>query len=421
MQDIDQNMDDLFRKAAEQYPLKINESRWDDIAARMAPVPVIKPAVNKTFSKKFIGLVLLFIALLLVGALFTIIPGNNKMQELIHTSPDKKAHSSNIFKNEKTGINNSIAKEDKLRPQTKVNIRPSLPLLTTYSVQHNKERIRMQTKGYTTFGTNRNDPTENFAADINFLEINTPVPGNNTTNNIISQEAEKSDIEEPGEETDVEKEKQIVKESYLKIKVSAPQERGLYFGLIAGPLLDEVKNQGLKKTGFSGGIIAGYQFKNHLAAETGLLFASKPYFSSGKYFSMDKISSAMPAGMQMLSLEGNTRVWELPMKLKYDFLNKNRSNVFISAGITSYLMTYEKNNYLVNMNGSQQTMISSYKNKSRSLVSTFDISVGFEHKTGKSNKIRIEPYIQIPLKGMGVGSMPMISTGLRLGITKFTN
>ena len=80
----------------------------------------------------------------------------------------------------------------------------------------------------------------------------------------------------------------------------------------------------------------------------------------------------------------------------------------------------DKNNYLVSMNGSQQTMISSYKNKSRSLAASFDISAGYEHKIGKSNYMRIEPYIQIPLKGMGVGSMPMISSGLRIGITKFT-
>ena len=73
------------------------------------------------------------------------------------------------------------------------------------------------------------------------------------------------------------------------------------------------------------------------------------------------------------------------------------------------------------MNGAQQTMISSYKNKSRSLAATLDISAGYEHKLGKSNYFRVEPYVQIPLKGMGVGSMPMISSGLRIGITKFTN
>lgn len=73
------------------------------------------------------------------------------------------------------------------------------------------------------------------------------------------------------------------------------------------------------------------------------------------------------------------------------------------------------------MNGAQQNMASSYKNKSRSLAANYDISGGYEHKIGKSILFRIEPYLQIPLKGMGVGSMRMKTSGLRIGITKFTN
>ena len=129
----------------------------------------------------------------------------------------------------------------------------------------------------------------------------------------------------------------------------------------------------------------------------------------------------MPSGMDILSLEGANHTLEIPVKIKYDFLHGDKSNFFSSAGITSYIMTHEKNDYLVTMNGVQQTMISSYKNKSRSFAATLDISAGYEHKIGRSNYFRIEPYIQIPLKGMGVGSMQMVSTGLRIGITKFTN
>ncbi len=136
---------------------------------------------------------------------------------------------------------------------------------------------------------------------------------------------------------------------------------------------------------------------------------------------MDKIGSSMPPGMEIVSLEGNNYVWELPVKMKYDFINRNKNNFFLSAGVTSYIMTYEKNNYLVKMNGTQQTMVSSYKNKSKSLAATFDIGAGYEYKIGKSIHLRIEPYLQIPLKGMGVGSMRMLSSGLRVGLIKFTN
>ncbi len=123
--------------------------------------------------------------------------------------------------------------------------------------------------------------------------------------------------------------------------------------------------------------------------------------------------------MEIVSLEGSTGVLEIPVKFKYNFRQKNNKYIFSSAGITSYILTREKNNYLLLVNGSQQNMVSSYKNKSRSFAATLDISMGYEHKIGKFNYMRIEPYVQIPLKGMGVGSIPVMSSGLRIGLAKF--
>ena len=37
--------------------------------------------------------------------------------------------------------------------------------------------------------------------------------------------------------------------------------------------------------------------------ETGLLLNKKNYFSDGKYFSMDKIGTTMPEGMEVMSLK----------------------------------------------------------------------------------------------------------------------
>ena len=55
MQDIEQNMEDLFRKAADNYPLKINDSRWDDIAPAILNKPVNMPVVKKRSFRKYTG------------------------------------------------------------------------------------------------------------------------------------------------------------------------------------------------------------------------------------------------------------------------------------------------------------------------------------------------------------------------------
>ena len=45
------------------------------------------------------------------------------------------------------------------------------------------------------------------------------------------------------------------------------------------------------------------------------------------------------------------------------------------------------------------------------------LGVGYEHNIGNGTKLRVEPYLKIPLKGLGIGNMPITSSGLYIGIS----
>ena len=112
MQDIEQNMEDLFRKAADNYPLKINDSRWDDIAPAILNEPVDLPVVKKRSFRKYTGLLLLFLSLLISDGIITdtlktgetksLIPGENKIN-----NRDTKENESgnNDIKHKKVSLN----------------------------------------------------------------------------------------------------------------------------------------------------------------------------------------------------------------------------------------------------------------------------------------------------------------------------
>ncbi len=68
----------------------------------------------------------------------------------------------------------------------------------------------------------------------------------------------------------------------------------------------------------------------------------------------------MPAGMVIDNLESQSSVSEIPIKVRYDFINYRNAFFFASAGISSYIMTKEKNMYNVTMNGSQEKMTGVY-------------------------------------------------------------
>jgi hypothetical protein len=193
----------------------------------------------------------------------------------------------------------------------------------------------------------------------------------------------------------------------------------IYWGIVFGPAINRIKNQQLHKLGYDIGIMAGISlFKGSAYVETGLLYTYKCYYSEGRYFNMDK--APMPAGMEIMSLEGSSRLFELPVKFKYKVFEKQRSASFISAGISSYLMNKEVNKYDAMMNGTPETMTDTYKDRSRYVAVMANIGAEYNYTLGKHSFLRIEPYIQIPLKGIGVGSMPVTTAGVHIGLMRFT-
>ena len=52
---------------------------------------------------------------------------------------------------------------------------------------------------------------------------------------------------------------------------------------------------------------------------------------------------------------------------------------------------------------------STYYNSTNNILSILQISGGYEHQLGEKTNIWIEPYVKIPLRGIGIGNMPISS------------
>jgi hypothetical protein len=88
------------------------------------------------------------------------------------------------------------------------------------------------------------------------------------------------------------------------------------------------------------------------------------------------------------------------------------------VGISAYIMTTESNRYHVTMNGNTEMMTGVYRNYSYGLPAVASISAGYQKNLSKFINVRIEPFLKIPLTGMGVGNLPITSAGLQVGITR---
>jgi hypothetical protein len=211
---------------------------------------------------------------------------------------------------------------------------------------------------------------------------------------------------------DAQKKDQLIKSRNIN------QMKGFYFGVSSAIDYSSVKSSSAPQAGYAAGAIVGFHFSNTIDFESGLIFNKRNYYSEGRYFNMEKVRDAMPSGMQVMSLNTTSSVIEFPLKVKYNFLRLAKSTVFVTSGMSSYLITFQRNNYHVSMNGLADQMMGMYHKNEFLLSAVMNMSVGYNYALSKNLGIRAEPFLKIPLKGMGIGNLPVTSAGIQLSITR---
>ena len=396
MQYTDDNMDDLFRKAAEHYSPKPDEDRWDEIAPQLFAKPVVSAAPFALKNRKYKKLFLLLpFAAALLGA-FVLNDG------LDHADKRKTLLSSQQLQRK--------------MPDSSLTKKHGNSELDNNSNQQSKSLLY----GINTTGNNTNFKPDNNTSDSRISNIDRPndktdvetVAGDSL--DILSDSvATGSSLSNALEAKLTANIDSINSSSSTVQKITSAKKAKLYAGIVAGSAFNQVKNQGFKKAGFDIGLMAGYRLSKKASLEAAVIYSKKSYFSDGRYFSMSK----MPTNMKVISLTGSSHVFEVPVVVKYNLIQKKSSGVFAVAGLSSYLLTKENNNYVAIINGTQQNIKGEYKNLTAGVASSVHLGIGYEHDLGRQMNLRAEPYLQIPLKGIGVGNMQVMSAGVHVAVT----
>ena len=435
MQDVENNMDELFRKAASGYPLKTSKDDWDQIAPLLVNSPLVIVGPQKRKNVKKYGFLLLLSFVFLIIAVVATKDSWNKVATAGQSKQIEKANVSVVGKetintNTKAATRAQQKQNNPIQTLVTNNIATQYGYLVKNKMGHRQKNIfitKTQVENTGLGSVNRMTGDETVVNKKMLQEeLNTEISSAERSIIIPIDLAKCVTIKvTPGEiisalQVLLQHDTAGIERKLITNKNDAvKRQHSIYLGILLGPTFNQVKNQGLTKPGYDIGVLAGYQLNKKLSVETGLLFEKKYYFSSGKYFDMAKAISNMPAGMKVLSLEGSCAVFEIPFKVKYNLAGKRDRHFYSSAGISTYIITSEYNKYKAVINGTQQNITGAYNNTSRYLAASFNLGAGYENKIGKSASIRLEPYLQIPLKGIGIGSLPVTTVGLHIGVTRF--
>lgn len=185
----------------------------------------------------------------------------------------------------------------------------------------------------------------------------------------------------------------------------------LSLNLTAGPDISSVGIDNPGKWNLQYGIGLSYAVSKRLSIRTGFFAGRKKYSADSTEYHTDYYPPKLER------IDANCIVYEIPVNLVYSFPAVKKHNWFIAGGLSSYLMKKETYDYYYkNAWGQPQYYSHTYKNENSHLFSVINISGGYQYHFSDRLSLMAEPYVRIPVTGIGSGRVRLNSGGVLFSI-----
>ena len=152
---------------------------------------------------------------------------------------------------------------------------------------------------------------------------------------------------------------------------------------------------------------------NRFAIRAGIFASKKIYWASPDDYTL---SRTPPPSVKFEGADANCDVVEIPVKLSYSFIDKDKSSWFAGAGLSSYIM--KKESYVFTYKTPSGTIPYPYeaKNENKHYFSILNLSAGYTRRISNTVSLTAEPYVDIPMVGIGVGKVHLNSAGILFSV-----
>ena len=395
MRHIDDDMDELYKRAGDNYPLNTNSRDWESLQRRLFNVEEREILTDKraVTTRKLSLLVLLL--LVPAGLMITQYFINVKQENYVQLPFNNKNRNTINKENENKGTAEVFStSENKLNKPSKVS-----EIFSDNKVPIANEDIKIDEVSVC--------ETLYFSAFDNEI-VRSSVDEHILLNNKTEQKELNKETSLTINNGSDKKERKIAK----AIAINKPKR--FYISAVLAPELTSVKFQSVKKVSFNLGGIIGYRINDRFNIEAGITLAHRYFYSDGKYIEHNSITSD---NSDILNVRAFSIATEIPLSLRYNIKQSEKGKWFASVGGVSYVIHKEQYAYNYTKDGEVNKGIK-YNNKASDYwFSNVQLSVGYE-VAGKLCDIRIEPYYRIPLHGIGISKLPVTSAGLNIALTK---
>ena len=209
----------------------------------------------------------------------------------------------------------------------------------------------------------------------------------------------------------------VVKESPVKFKNTSDKKNkfsnSFFIAFSAGPDVSAVTIDEIGKINFAYGVGIGYSFGKKWNVRTGFYIEKKVY--NAKPSSYDPPERFWYNFPDLKSIEADCKVYAVPVIVDYNFSENSKSLWFGGVGLASYFMKKEVYDYTSKSPSGQSSYRTySIEDKNKHYFSIVRFSAGYEKKLSDRISFISEPYLAVPLAGVGYGKVKLYSSGILL-------
>jgi hypothetical protein len=158
------------------------------------------------------------------------------------------------------------------------------------------------------------------------------------------------------------------------------------------------------KPGSNFAALLEYHFSARISLSAGVISSTKLY----------KASNIEYYGHNYPEAEGDCRIIDIPVNAYYRFGGPSRISWFAGAGFSSYIMKQENYRYYYDSPYGKVSHDKEIRNENNEWFKILNISAGVSRKVSPRFFLEIEPFVKIPLSGIGDGKLDVSTFGMFL-------
>ena len=225
-----------------------------------------------------------------------------------------------------------------------------------------------------------------------------------------AEQTDKNEVEQKDDKTV--QEENIKNDPLLDSKAKKTKKNNkLFLSISAGPDVSAAGTKDIGQIRFSYGAMAGFTYHEKFTLRAGIFSARKIYSAQPDSYNPPPVFWTYYPNLK--TVNADCAVTEIPVLFTYHFSDIKNHSFSATAGISSYLMKRETYDYYyINSSGQPANRKYTINDVNKHYFSVLTISGGYHRKFNNTFSLSVEPYLKVPLNGVGYGKVHLNSAGV---------